>query len=475
MYDIKISRKMERVFFTRKPIVVLISGRGAGKSIGLGDILTYRMATEGADVYCLREFQDSISDSVHRVFEGSVKERLKLEGWDIQKNAIIAPNGARTTYKGANRNPDSIQSAQGYKYCWFEEAHRASQDSIDKLLPTILRNQGAQCFFSANPQSSADPFSQRFINPFQKQLDAKGFYEDEIHLIVKLHYTDNPWWNKELEQQRQYDFDHLDRAKYRWIWEGDFNDSVELAVIKSEWFDAAIDAFDKLNITPTGGRVSAFDPSDKGTDAKGFASRIGWYFDDVCEIDVADGNDAADEGCRKARELGTDRFIYDADGMGALLRRQIRSNFVNTNVDVEEFSGASEVQYPNEVYEGLMSEKGKTNKQLFYNRRAQCYIRLAKRFYNTWLAVERGKYINPDDMISINGKLEHLKQLRAELCRIPQKPNDTGKIQIMPKTQMKNKLGIESPNMADSMMMTEQQSTNLNIEIAPDLQMESFF
>ena len=178
MPTLQVNKKLEKLFTATQQIIVIIGGRGSGKSIGVGDILTFKMATEDADIYCLREFQDSVTDSVHRVFEDSIKKRLKLSGWDIQKNTVISPDGAKTTYKGANRNPDSMQSAQGYKYSWFEEAHRASQDSIDKLLPTILRNPGAKCIFTANPQSSADPFSQRFITPYLSELEANGIYED---------------------------------------------------------------------------------------------------------------------------------------------------------------------------------------------------------------------------------------------------------------------------------------------------------
>ena len=167
MPHLRVNRALEPVLTAKQQIIVIVGGRGSGKSIGIGDILTMKMATEKADIYCLREFQDSINDSVHRVFVGSVQERLDLVGWTVQENKIIAPNGAYTTYKGAARNPDSMQSAQNYKYSWFEEAHRASQASIDKLLPTILRNKGAKCIFTANPQSSGDPFSQRFITPYK--------------------------------------------------------------------------------------------------------------------------------------------------------------------------------------------------------------------------------------------------------------------------------------------------------------------
>ena len=210
--ELKVNYKVWEAMNKPQPIIVIIGGRGSGKSLGVGDVLTFQMDTQAFDVYCLREFQDSLADSVHKVFKGSINDRLKLEGWDVQQNTVIAPNGASTTYKGANRNPDNVQSAQGYLRSWFEESHRASQDSLDKLLPTIIRNPGAKCIFTANPQSSGDPFSQRFIVPYQEALDRDGFYEDDLHYVVIVNWRDNPWWNKEQEALRKWDFENLERC-----------------------------------------------------------------------------------------------------------------------------------------------------------------------------------------------------------------------------------------------------------------------
>ena len=57
-------------------------------------------------------------------------------------------------------------------------------------------------------------------------------------------------------------------------------------------------------------------------------------------------------------------------------------------------------------------------------------------------------------MISFNSDgIESIQDLKAEICRIPSKPNGQGLQQVMSKQDMK-KLDIESPNMADSIMMS---------------------
>jgi len=449
----KVNKKLEKFLTLPKPIKVVIGGRGSGKSIGIGDMLSFKMETEGADVYCLREYQDSISDSVHRVFKDSIEKRLKLQGWTIQQNSVIAPNGACTAYKGAARNPDSIQSAQGYKYSWFEESHTASKESLDKLIPTILRNPGAECWFSANPQSSEDAFSQRFIVPFLGALDRDGFYEDDLHYIVVANWRDNPWWNEEQERLRRWDHENRPRAEYDWIWEGKFNDSVENSIIKAEWFDAAIDAHIKLGFKPKGAKVASFDPSDGGDNA-GYVLRHGSVFLEVDEQVGMEVNDACDWALDSAIAANVDAFVWDSDGLGLSLRKQIGDSLSGKNIIAVPFRGGAGVDDPEKQYQQASEiSKALKNEDAFKNKRAQYFWYLRDRFYNTYRAVTHGEYTDPDTMISVSSTIKSMTKFRAEVCRIPQKNNGGGLIQIMAKDEMKNKYRIESPGLADSAMM----------------------
>jgi len=451
---LKVNYKIWEGMQKPQPIIVFIGGRGSGKSLGVGDVLTFEMDQKGYDVYCLREFQDSLGDSVHKVFKGSIEERLGLDNWDILQSTVIAPNGASTTYKGANRNPDAMQSAQGYLRSWFEEAHRASQASLDKLLPTIIRNPGAKCIFTANPQSSGDPFSQRFIVPYQEHLDKYGFYEDDLHYICVVNWRDNPWWNAEQEQLRKWDYENLSRAKYDWIWEGKFLDTVDDAIIEAEWFDACIDAHEKLGFKVVGKKAAAHDPSDEGGDAKGYAFRHGVVFKDVCTKESGDANQGADWAVDRAISQGAQAFTWDCDGLGATLRRDISNGFKGQDIDQVTFKGSNSPDNPDSQYQPTSDNAAKAMKniELFKNKRAQWYWDLRDRIYNTYRAVEHGEYIDPDNLISFSSKISQLQQLRSEICRIPRKYNGAGTIQIKTKQEMKT-MGIASPNMADSVMM----------------------
>ncbi|HCQ0422302.1 TPA: PBSX family phage terminase large subunit [Escherichia coli] len=76
--------------------------------------------------------------------------------------------------------------------------------------------------------------------------------------------------------------------------------------------------------------------------------------------------------------------------------------------------------------------------------------------YLTYRAVVHGEYAGPDDMLSFDKEAigeKMLEKLFAELTQIQRKFNNNGKLELMTKVEMKQKLGIPSPNLADALMM----------------------
>lgn len=418
-----------------------------------------KVQTEGADVLCGREYQNSIEDSVYKLLKGLI-EKLKLKGFKITDKKIDCLTGGGFRFKGFARNSEAVKSAQDFKYSWIEEAQSLSQKSIDDLLPTI-RAEGSQLFFTANPQASADPFSQRFIVPYLSDLRTKGYYQDDMHLIIKMNWRDNPWHGV-LEQQRLWDLEHLSRAKYDHIWEGEFNDSVEDALILAEWFDACVDAHKKLGFEPVGLRMAAFDPADEGehSDAKAFALRHGSVVLEVLERAGGNVNEGCDWALGLALNNNIDAFTWDADGIGAGLARDISRAFEGKHTKVAMFKGSEKVDHPEAIFEPdehTTIQDRKTNKQALKNKRAQYYYELRRRILNTYNAVTKGKYCDPDKMISFSSGITALETLRSELCRLPIKPNPNGLFELYSKPVMKNKFNIASPNCADAVMMLMRQ------------------
>ena len=71
------------------------------------------------------------------------------------------------------------------------------------------------------------------------------------------------------------------------------------------------------------------------------------------------------------------------------------------------------------------------------------------------MAVEHGIMCDPDLLISFKSECENLTTLRAELCRMPIKPNMQGLFEMYTKAEMRSKFKVRSPNCADVLMMSE--------------------
>jgi len=148
-----------------KRFKILIGGRGSGKSMSVGDICLMDAQTKGIKTACFREFQISMDDSVHSLLSGEI-QRLDLQGFEVQQTVIKYAGNDAFKFRGLARNPEGIKSMYGFERFWVEEAQTLSFNSLKALTPT-LREEGSEIWMTANPRSAVDPFSQRFIKPFE--------------------------------------------------------------------------------------------------------------------------------------------------------------------------------------------------------------------------------------------------------------------------------------------------------------------
>lgn len=449
--------------------IVIIGGRGSGKSQGWAQVSGIKMADQGVKVGCFREFQNSIEDSVYSIIENQVR-RIGLYGFTFINNAIRSASGGEAKFRGLARNPDSIKSMDGFGLFWVEEAQASTENSLKLLTPT-MRKEGGQIVFTANPGSSEDPFSKRFITPFKDALDRDGFYQDELHTIVRVNWKDNPWFPEELNQERLWDLEHLPRALYDHIWEGEFNDSVPNGLIMAEWFDACIDAHEKLaGFQKRGIRKVTHDPSDLGSDPKAICDRWGNVIVEVMERDDLDVNDGSDWATGYAVSVGADQYEYDMGGMGVSLKRQVNEALDGKKITAYQFNGAETCDNPDGIYQpalGQNIQKQKTNKEVFRNLRAQCYASLRDRIYRTYRCVVHGEMSDPDELISFSSECQNLSKLRSELCRMPIKPQGSGLLELYSKPDMRRIFKVSSPNLADCVMMSERKHIQAAREISP--------
>lgn len=460
---VKLPLKIEPALIKPKPIKLIKGGRGSAKSESVAAILTSRVKDKESKLGCFREYQNSISDSVHSLISKKISESGFL-GFDVQDAKIVHDKGGSVKYRGLARNPEGMKSMDGFDDFWGEEAQTFSAKSIDLMEPT-LRKDGGEIWYTLNPGSSADPISQEHLMPYQDALLKHGFYEDENIMIIEMNYSDNPWFPENLEKKRVKNKQAWPSAKYEHVWEGAFNDDVEDALIDADWFDACVDAHKKLGFVGKGAIFAAHDPSDLGPDDKGLAIRHGSVVMHV--FDKEDGN--VNEGCDWATGLAIkhncDHFTWDGDGMGVALGRQIANTFSGKKVTVTMFRGSEGPDYPDAAYSHTEDHAifgQKTNKDSFKNKRAQYYQELRDRCYRTYEAVVLGKYHDPDTLISFDSSIPLIAKLRSEVCRMPVKPNANGLIQLYTKEEMKAKFNLPSPNLADSVMMLMRNVVKVN-------------
>lgn len=462
--DLQITEGIAWLMSKPKRVKIAVGGRGSAKSTGVADAMLV-FADQGQRICGAREYQNSIDDSVHENLKVEI-DRLGIEGFECLATQIKTHSGGEIFYKGLARNITSLKSLTGVNKLWIEEGESVSENSLKVLTPSI-RSTAAdsgedvpEIWITMNRQSREDAVSKKYLARAETELAKTGRYEDDLMMVAQLNYTDNPWFPPELEQERLDDLENLSREEYDHIWGGEYNEQVANNIIKKEWFDAAIDAHKKLGIKPRGATIATHDPADEGKDSKAYAVRTGILYTNICEIEAPNGNEACDIATDMAIRDNADLFVWDGDGMGALLRRQISDSFSGIKTDLRMYRGSNEPDNPKDDYDGLGSigrkDSPKTNAQTFANKRAQYYMKLAQRFYNTWLWVEKGQYQDPDSIISIDSSVKSINKLRSEVCRIPRKPNGSGKIQLMSKQEMKKKHGIDSPGMADCLAMGEE-------------------
>lgn len=492
MINIEYVKNLYPVFTKPKRIKIIVGGRGSTKSVGIADYVAACLSS-GQLWCCARENQNSIEESVHRTLLDEIS-RLEMSGFDDTKTSITHSSGGRAFYRGLARNITSLKSTlSGIDGLWIEEGEDISDNTLRVLTASVRLNaedterlldgrkvetqeemdailadsdvKMPEIIITMNRGGRTGAIAKKWLERAEPELAKCGYYEDDAVMVVEMNYTDMPkkWFIASgLEVERLDDKEKLSDAAYRHKWHGEYLDHIDNAIIKGEWFDAAIDAHKlgrlKEVFKPNGAIIAAHDPFDDGEDAGGFAARHGSIVKTVQEKKTGEIDQVFDWAAAQAKIYKADWFLWDGDGMGAGLKRQASLAFDGTKCQYKMFKGSLSGRGQDNADKPYMGEYGNkkesaTYADTFKNNRAQGYICLAARFYNTYRSVVRGEYVNPDEMISLDSDgIADMKALRSELCRIPRIDNNNGLEQIMSKKDMKS-IGIDSQNMGDSVMM----------------------
>ena len=282
--------------------------------------------------------------------------------------------------------------------------------------------------------------------------NGNAFYKKRMSGKVPVFVMD--WHDDPRKDQNWYEKQkrELDEVIVAQEIDRDYNASQENVFIPAKWVNACIDAHKKLGWEASGAKVISFDPADVG-DARAIAGRHGNVINLAREIKQGDIRDAIPVVKQEIADTkGLDRFVYDADGMGApIVKLTLYDELQVKKVEIFPYHGGGEIQDPDKHNEKL----DRINSDAFENARAQDWYYFRDLCENTYNAVEKGVYTNPSEMVSFDSESidkDAMVNLIAELSRPQRKYAGSGKIRVESKAEMKSR-GVASPNLADSAIM----------------------
>ena len=207
---------------------VAYGGRGGGKSWSIADALLIQGVQQPMRIGCFREFQNSISESVHQLLSQQI-EKLGLGGFYTVTNAAIKGiNGTEFIFAGLRHNVTKIKSLEGLDRAWVEEAESVSKSSWETLIPTI-RKEGSEIWISFNAKLDTDETYKRFVlNP------------PEDSIVVKVNWSDNPWFPEVLRKEKD-ELQRRDPDAYLNVWEGNCRHTLDGAVYAAELRQAQLE------------------------------------------------------------------------------------------------------------------------------------------------------------------------------------------------------------------------------------------
>lgn len=221
--DIQIAPAMSFLFEEAR-FKVPYGGRGSAKSHSAARALVVKAMQKQTRWLCCREFQSSIRESVHYLFD-SIIQQYGLGGiFDVQQTKILGPNSSEFAFTGLHdKSLDSLKSYEGFDGAWIEEGQSASSRSLQFLRPTI-RKDGSEIWITMNPENEEDAaWREHVVDP------PKGIKS----IIRKVNWYDNPWFNDVLRAEKDADYAR-DPETAAWIWGGEIRRISDKQVLRGK-------------------------------------------------------------------------------------------------------------------------------------------------------------------------------------------------------------------------------------------------
>ncbi|MFC3169233.1 PBSX family phage terminase large subunit [Paracoccus fontiphilus] len=434
---------------------VLYGGRASSKSWDAAGWAVFLATKCRIRVLCARQFQNKIAESVYTLL------KIQIERFGLQAQFTITDNsikhnitGSEFLFYGLWRHIDEIKSLEGIDILWLEEAHNLTAEQWEILEPTI-RKEGSQVWILFNPRLVTDFVWRRFV---------VNTPPDTIKRHIN--YGENPFLSETMlriiaakEAEDAEEFAH--------IYLGQPREDDDAVVIKRSWIMAALNACERLGIAKGPGRRIGFDVADSGNDKNAQVLMEGIEASFVEEWKGKEDEllKSAGRVHKKAREAGAE-IDYDSIGVGAFAGAHFQA--LNTEFGVSiayrRFNASDGVINPDDKVDPD-DPQSPANGDYYANLKAQTWWDVARRFRNTFNAVERKMHYEPHELISISPACDHLDRLIDELATPRRDFDNAGRVKVESKKDL-SKRDIASPNLADAFVMA-----NAPREAAPQVAM----
>lgn len=173
------------------------------------------LAEKGTLAVCIREVQKTLAQSSKRLIESKIQTLGVGNEFRVFNEKIETPGDGIIVFQGMqDHTAESIKSLEGFRIADIEEAQTLSARSLSLLRPTI-RSPGSQIWARWNPRRKTDA-----VDEFLR------LKKPDNAIVVEANWRDNPFWTKELEEERLLDL-KLYPERYDHIWEGDYAKAFE--------------------------------------------------------------------------------------------------------------------------------------------------------------------------------------------------------------------------------------------------------
>lgn len=416
--------KIYESLFKKKRMKAMFGGRGGGRSHNVARYILIRAMRERLRIWCAREIQNSISDSVQHLFIELInlyhlEPYFKITDQDI----VCLATGSYFMFKGfrgsgGTYSAERLKAYEDFDILWVEEASACSMESLNVVSKTI-RKEGSELLFTFNRVLEEDPVW-RFTCYDCGDIYKTGYFEDDDRLIIYANVERNEFATSILYKEQEQDKKRLTADEYNRIWLGYPDRSAGFKAFFTRdmiYNNSREPNEEEIAIFEV---VCGFDPSDGGKDSACAVARQGRKILEIQQVKGLKDLDLANFFIAFKRKHNCNRAYVDRGyGQGVLtLARQMNESIIPVD-----FGGRA------------------NDADTYRNKRAEMYGKLKE-----WL-INSG-YLG-------DSKDENVVELRRELQSIEYnlRKSDDGKICLCSKDEIRKRLN-RSPDVCDAVALT---------------------